>query len=377
MAQVELLEIFDKMENMEVVIEFTESILALLEKPVKMDLSRSLIFVIGNLDELYWMAGDMNPNINPDIFYQESLKIKLPQVKLALKKRFRNEQIARLGNNHIIYPAFSSRMYNKLIDLKLDQMKAKISKRLGVQVAFDRSILALVWQEGVFPTQGARPIIQSIQTLIEPSLFKAIYEMVVENNDVSRIHVSHHKNKVLVQVFDKKGRSLGFCDSVVELKMPARKPRSNKEERTAVAVHESGHAILAALQLRILPDEVVSVSDFPNSLGYCKINYPDGPRTRELIEHDIILGLGGYAAEKIIFGKAQTSAGVCGDIQTATEMAMDAMKLYGMGTDTLYVNHPHPELNDAYTDNVPFEDQARELVNNCKKEAQRILLENK
>ena len=42
-------------------------------------------------------------------------KANKPQIKEALKSRFRIEQIARLGNNHIIYSAFSSETYRKLI----------------------------------------------------------------------------------------------------------------------------------------------------------------------------------------------------------------------------------------------------------------------
>ncbi len=73
----------------------------------QLDLSHSLIFVLGNLDEAYKMSQNMNPDISADDFHEETSKITIAHIKRALRKRFRPEQIARLGNNHIIYRSFN------------------------------------------------------------------------------------------------------------------------------------------------------------------------------------------------------------------------------------------------------------------------------
>src|SRR5690606_13699420 len=74
------------------------------------------------------------------------------------------------------------------------------------------------------------------------------------------------------------------------------------------AVHEAGHAVLAALTFRIIPSVVVSrtASDME---GFCLVNFPNGPMTRESLKKDIVVTLGGYVAEKMIFGEEFTSSG--------------------------------------------------------------------
>lgn len=85
-----------------------------------LDLSHSIIFVLGNLDEAYSMSHNMNPDISADEFHEATSKITIADIKRALRKRFRPEQIARLGNNHIIYKSFNCAQFRALIDRILD-----------------------------------------------------------------------------------------------------------------------------------------------------------------------------------------------------------------------------------------------------------------
>ncbi len=146
-----------KMNHNEV-LEFLEESLNKFLKPVVRDFSQSLIFVIGNLDEVYSMSGVTDPDYDADIFYKNSLNITTPKVKEALKHRFRVEQIARLGNNHILYPSFSSETYRKLIDMELSKFIFKAKERYGISIEFDKTVHDIIYKEGVFPTQGTRPI---------------------------------------------------------------------------------------------------------------------------------------------------------------------------------------------------------------------------
>lgn len=88
-------------------------------KPKNLNLSKSLIFIIGNLDEAYSMSGDFNPDIEADSFYEETKLIGVPKIKNALKRRFRKEQISRLGNTHIIYPSLDRQAFCRIISKEL------------------------------------------------------------------------------------------------------------------------------------------------------------------------------------------------------------------------------------------------------------------
>ena len=113
---------FDGVETLSFLLEVFD----LANSPKTVDCSKGLIFVMGNLDEAYTMSHNFNPDMDADEFHEQSLKITVPHIKKALQKRFRNEQIARLGNLHIIYPAFSKASFQKIIALEL----AKIEKKL-------------------------------------------------------------------------------------------------------------------------------------------------------------------------------------------------------------------------------------------------------
>ena len=113
-----------------------------------LDCSQSLIFIVGNLDEAFKMAHNFDIDISANEFHEQSLKITLPEIKKALKNRFRSEQIGRLGNNHIIYPALDEKSYCRLIELELQKVKKEVGSQFGIHLEFDESVSQLLYREG-------------------------------------------------------------------------------------------------------------------------------------------------------------------------------------------------------------------------------------
>lgn len=78
--------------------------------------TKMLIFISGNIDEAYNMSGDVSDSdTDADVFHEFSKKINIINIKDALTKRFKPEQIARFGNNHIIYPSLSKINFQEII----------------------------------------------------------------------------------------------------------------------------------------------------------------------------------------------------------------------------------------------------------------------
>ena len=61
----------------------------------EINLSKSLILVIGNLDEACSMSREVSADQYPDTLHQKSQKITFSTIKEALKERFRMEEISR------------------------------------------------------------------------------------------------------------------------------------------------------------------------------------------------------------------------------------------------------------------------------------------
>jgi cell division protease FtsH len=105
----------------------------------------------------------------------------------------------------------------------------------------------------------------------------------------------------------------------------------NEQERTTVAYHESGHALVAEL----LPhaDPVAKVSIVPRgrgALGYT-MQMPTEDRyllTREELDDRLAVMLGGRAAEQVVCGSIST--GASDDIQRASELARRMVTEFGM-----------------------------------------------
>ena len=103
------------------------------------------------------------------------------------------------------------------------------------------------------------------------------------------------------------------------------------EERTTVAYHEVGHAIIGSL----MPGsgKVEKISIVPRGVGALGYTLQLPEEDKFLAGEDELRGriailLGGRSSEELVFGKVSTGAG--DDIQKATEMAERFVTVYGM-----------------------------------------------
>ena len=116
----------------------------------------------------------------------------------------------------------------------------------------------------------------------------------------------------------------------------------NEKERTVVAYHEMGHALLAMS----LPgsDPVHKVSVIPRgigALGYT-IQRPIEDRflmTREELQNKMAVLLGGRAAELLVFGHFST--GAADDLAKVTDIARSMVMRYGMNEELGNVAYEH------------------------------------
>jgi cell division protease FtsH len=113
---------------------------------------------------------------------------------------------------------------------------------------------------------------------------------------------------------------------------PEKKSRvMNEKERTSVAYHESGHALVA--QLLPNTDPVAKVSIVPHGRGALGFTMQMPTEDRYLLSQDeledrIAVMLGGRAAEQVVFGMVST--GASDDIQRASALAKRMVTEFGM-----------------------------------------------
>ena len=108
----------------------------------------------------------------------------------------------------------------------------------------------------------------------------------------------------------------------------------SKEERSIVAYHEIGHALVAAKQKNTQPiQKITIIPRTSGALGYT-MQMPEEERflmkKNEMIQ-EIVTLLGGRAAEEVQFDMITT--GASNDIEKATDLARKMVTMYGMSEE--------------------------------------------
>ncbi len=104
----------------------------------------------------------------------------------------------------------------------------------------------------------------------------------------------------------------------------------NKKEKEITAYHEAGHALVASLLPHADPVHKISIISRGRAAGYTlKLPFEDKRmQTKKEFLDDIAMSLGGYVAEKTVFGDVTT--GPSNDLQVLTNLARTMVTRFGM-----------------------------------------------
>jgi len=112
------------------------------------------------------------------------------------------------------------------------------------------------------------------------------------------------------------------------------------EEKRAVAVHESGHALVAALCEHADPVAKVTILPAGQALGVTH-QLPIDERhlyTESYLRDSLAVRLGGRAAELVVFGEGST--GAANDLASATDLATKMVREFGLSPKVGPVGYP-------------------------------------
>ena len=312
---------WDKLERMKIIKERLSSN----ETYEGKKYTKLLIIISGNLDEAFTMADNVgDADRDADVYHEYSKSIDIISIKSALRNRFKPEQIARLGNIHLIYPIPSKKAYYGIIEQKINGIIEKVKSNNNIDFSVDQSILDVIYNNGVFPTQGVRPVLSTVSSIIENSLPNFLYEMLK----------SKVKQKIELTYSD------GLIKSIIggkEVTYPIPtvlddiKDKQSLDNKALVSVHEAGHAIVYAILFKTIPTQIVATTSDDNYDGFVGTHPLMG--SKEQVLNDISVAFGGRVAESIIFGDEIISRGASGDIDYATNIASDYVRSYGFDMD--------------------------------------------
>ncbi|MCM5680643.1 AAA family ATPase [Schlegelella sp. S2-27] len=318
------------------------------------DYSRLLVFVCGNLDELY---EDLATSVedcdsDADTFHAMTNKLSVIDVKQALNKRFKPEQVARLGNEHVIYPSLSRRAYEQLIEQGCARYARETEERCGLSFELDASVHEQIYANAVFPAQGTRPLFSSLHAILGAGLAKAALWALEQGAQAgSRVGLTADGHSLVAR----------WCGQSHAIAAPFEisrlRQRNNADFRALLAVHEAGHGLVHALLFGRAPKEIkIHVASFEG--GYNTYTSRKVWSRRNLLD-SICTSLAGRAAEWLVFGAEMSSSGAESDLRKATETAARMLRHLGhgsrIGRSDVSTNSEDNVCTDVEASNTPIE----------------------
>ncbi|MBC6996686.1 AAA family ATPase [Neolewinella lacunae] len=288
--------------------------------------SKSLIIISGNLDEAFSMATETSEaDIDADIYHAFTKKITLVDIKNALARKFRPEQVARFGNIHLIYNALRKQDFERLIQQELKRIVRRIKTKVGVSLSISPEVNKLIYRNGVFPVQGVRPVFSSIVDIVESNLSKFLFdaimlgarEMKLGYDPVARVLRATYGGKTVEVPY------VGRIDKIRQ---------SNQADAVAnISVHESGHAVVYMVLTQMVPLQLKSKVASSYAGGF---TFPHQIHvTKSTLLDKIKVYLAGGLAEELVFGREHASVGRSHDREQATGLAIEFVRKFGFDED--------------------------------------------
>lgn len=333
------------------------------------DYTKTLIFISGNLDEAYGFTKNASEvDMDADILHNVSMKISILDIKKALGQRFRPEQISRMGNMQVIYPSLSKESFHTIIARRLTGIIHRVKAQTGMDIEIDQSVNEVIYDNGVFPTQGTRPLFSTISEVLETALPNFLLKALLLSEKAIKIR---YENEFIIADIGTKTYKSKYFGSLDKLK----KQRNKDLNRKAVtAVHEAAHAIVHSLLFGFAPNQILVTPASEDVEGF--VYSQAVSMSKDMALKRICVAVAGQEAEKFVFGAENQTAGCVDDLRKATMIASNIVRRWGMGTTTSLIMSAD-KANDINTDIEPSNAVIEEMLREAGAKTKAILSENR
>jgi Peptidase family M41/ATPase family associated with various cellular activities (AAA) len=295
--------------------------------------SKTLCIISGNLDDAFTMATLTNEaDVDADIFHAFTEKITVVDVKGALARRFRPEQVARFGNIHLIYTSLKKSDFDELIKREVLRVCASTAKHFGITLTVSRAIEELIYRNGVFPVQGVRPVFSSVIDILEANVSRFLFEALMNDADTIAVDYDVVKKSLTGTISTAGAKKKPVVVAVPYVgRLDKVRQRNVTDVVANVSIHEAGHAVVYALLFGLAPLQLTSRVASSYAAGF---TFPhEIHETRDQLLSKIQVFLAGGIAEDIIFGEGNATVGRANDREMATQIAIDVIRRYGFDAE--------------------------------------------
>ncbi len=329
--------------------------------------SQTLLIISGNLDEAYSMSNETEQaDVDADIFRAYTEKITIIDIKKALSRKFKPEQVARFGNIHLIYKSLRRADFENLIDTEIAKIIKKNKEHFGIDIEISKALNTLIYQNGVFPVQGVRPVFSSITDIIEANLSTFIFEAFMDNLMFIKMDYDTEKQELIGNLAEKREIRIPYIGKIDQIR------KDNTEAMVAnISVHEAGHALVYGILFGLAPLQLKSRISTNYASGF---NFPHQIHfTKENMLQKVKVYLAGNIAEELVFGEKHLTISGSFDNEDATCLVIDYLRKYAFDDNF----KAYYALGGPYTMDSSVTDWFTEkMIRNLGDEVRQLLSEN-
>lgn len=313
---------------------------------INLDFSNALIYVAGNLDNLFVGANVVDPDsFTADQLHRITSKVTNLHVKQALLKMFAPKDVSRLGARHVVFPTLSRKSFQQLILAQAQHIVAEATQHFNLKLSVTGRLLERVYKESVVPSQGVRSIASSVNEFLNDPLGDVYFNLLEKHPELlqakklSVVVDASPRAKISTWIIrDENGKTIHKLNyPIPNTSLESTKPHKGDKGKQ-VAIHEAAHATVAISLLRQLPTRIKSNTSKPGAGGFItRPNRPEGNiELRSNMIDELAVILAGYVAEEMVIG--ETTCGPSSDLERASMLAKTMVFNLGLGASKTLAN---------------------------------------
>ena len=191
----------------------------------------------------------------------------------------------------------------------------------------------MIYNEGVFPVQGVRPVLTTVGNLLTSRLSTVICEKTLDTSyvviDVKSCNYDKDSIDIFITFFDKDNKKIKEVKERENLNLGKLRNIDNCGRIVAQAVHEASHSVVYLKCTNKFPSSIVAVSSMGGGVMYMDYQKSSDIASREEVDKNVMVSLAGYLGEKLFFSDEKCLMGSGNDIREAWEELSDAFYLRG------------------------------------------------
>jgi hypothetical protein len=353
------------------VMELIDRMIANCSVPHVVDGSQGLIFVLGNLDELYVMGESPMAELHADVLQARHKGFGLHELQEALRNIFRIEQVARLGRDQFVFPPLSTTDQRRMLEPHATALAQRIGGGIGISVQVEGSLLDHIVQHHGIAVLGMRPLVNMLEQAVPDLVLRAQHHALEQQNELYQVALGVDAGKVKLVLVTSNGEE----QQLISWPYVETEGWPSEQDVRRHAVHEAAHAIVGMAITKARPLQVCARTRSGSTRGF--VVWDKGqetlPTRADLIPQMAML-LAGWVAERIWYGAEGVSMGSSSDIMRATRMAVDAIKERGMGhRPARYVQHQGSMGDDLRIELEACDQLAAEWVDAAARRAEEVM----